>query len=124
MYARRGSRSNPAVAQTLFREVRYERLSRYDIYVSLPARLATPCLVTVAVWRPRRTRENDEKIICEMHHNAMLQGARWVAYIESHEVLIGSDAPPILTEVSVSHAGSSNLSNQPVFMKLCMSSTE
>jgi hypothetical protein len=66
----------------------------------------------------------DEKIICEMHHNAMLQGARWVAYIESHEVLMGSDAPPILTEVSVSHAGSSNLSNQPVFMKLYMSSTE
>jgi hypothetical protein len=73
---------------------------------------------------PSGASENDEKIICEMHHNAMLQGARWVAYIENPEVLMGSDAPPILTEVSVSHAGSSNLSNQAVFMNLYTSSTD
>jgi hypothetical protein len=73
---------------------------------------------------PSGASENDEKIICEMHYDAMLQGARWVAYIENPEVLMGSDAPPILNEVSVSHAGSSNLSNQPVFMNLYMSSTD
>ena len=73
---------------------------------------------------PSGANENDEKIICKMHHNAMLQGARWVAYIENPEVLMGSDAPPILTEVSVSRAGSSNLSNQPVFMNLYTSSTD
>ena len=73
---------------------------------------------------PSGAGENDEKIICEMHHDAMLQGARWVAYVEDPEVLMGSDAPPVLTDVSVSHAGSSNLSNQPVFMNLYMSSAD
>jgi hypothetical protein len=68
--------------------------------------------------------ENDEKIICEMHHNAMLQGARWVSHVENHEVLMGFDAPPVLTEVSVTHAGSSNLSSQPVFMNLYMRSSD
>jgi hypothetical protein len=59
-----------------------------------------------------------------MHHNAMLSGARWVAYIEDPEVLMGSDAPPVLTDVSVRHAGSSNLSNQAVFLNLYMNSTD
>lgn len=73
---------------------------------------------------PSGAGENDEKIICEMHHNAMLQGARWVAYVENPEVLMGTDAPPVLTEVFVRHAGSSNLSSQPVFMNLYISSTD
>jgi hypothetical protein len=73
---------------------------------------------------PSGAGEDDEKIICEMHHNAMLQGARWVANVENPEVLMGSDAPPVLTEVSVRHAGSSNLSSQPVFMNLYLSNAD
>ena len=73
---------------------------------------------------PSGAGENDEKIICEMHHNAMLQGARWVAYVENPEVLMGSDAPPVLTEVFVRHSGSSNLSSQPVFINLYLSNTD
>jgi hypothetical protein len=73
---------------------------------------------------PSGASEDDEKIICKMHHNAMLQGARWVAYIENPEVLMGSDAPPVLTEVSIRQAGSSNLSSQPVFINLYVSSAD
>ena len=73
---------------------------------------------------PTGASEDDEKIICKMHHNAMLQGARWVAYIGNPEVLMGSDAPPVLTEVFIRQAGSSNLSSQPVFMNLNMMSTD
>jgi hypothetical protein len=43
------------------------------------------------------------------------------ASVKNPEVLMGSDAPPVLTEVFVRHSGSSNLSSQPVFMNLYMS---
>jgi hypothetical protein len=73
---------------------------------------------------PSGAGKNDEKIIREMHHDAMLQGARWVSQVENPEVLMGFDAPPLLTDVSVKHAGCSNLSSQPVFMNLYMMSTD
>ena len=62
--------------------------------------------------------ENDEKAICAAHHAAMLDGARWVSAVEASEVLMGSDAPPVLTGVALRREGSSSLSGSPVFLQV------
>ena len=62
--------------------------------------------------------ENDEKAICATHHAGMLDGARWVSAVEASEVLMGSDAPPVLAAVTLRREGSSSLSNTPAFLRL------
>ena len=62
--------------------------------------------------------DNDEKAICATHHAAMLDGARWVSAVEVSEVLMGSDAPPVLTGVTLRREGSSSLSGSPVFLRV------
>jgi hypothetical protein len=62
--------------------------------------------------------ENDEKAICATHHAAMLNGARWVSAVEASEVLMGSDAPPVLSGVALRREGSSSLSSSPVFLRV------
>ncbi len=62
--------------------------------------------------------EYAEKAICAEHHAAMLEGARWVSAVETTEVLMGSDAPPVLTGVALRREGSSSLSGSPVFLRL------
>ena len=48
----------------------------------------------------------------------MLDGAWRVSAVEASEVLMGSDAPPVLTGVALRREGSSSLSNSPVFLRV------
>ena len=98
----------------------------------LPARCADAgavVMTTCAVLRcerpgyrtfviPAGDGENDEKAICATHHAAMLDGARWVSGVEASEVLMGSDAPPVLTDVALRREGSSSMSGSPVFLRM------